>query len=118
MAVVGVYGVMSYAVVQRSREIGIRIALGATPSRVVGMLLRQGLALTAIGAAIGLVLSFALERVLAHTLSGLLFGSSSVDPLLLGGVIAPLAAVAILACYVPARRAARLHPMLAMRVEA
>jgi putative ABC transport system permease protein len=118
MALVGVYGVMSYSVVQRSQEIGIRMALGAPPGRVLGMLLRQGLALAALGTAIGLVLAFALQRVLAHTLSGLLFGASTLDASLVAAIVAPLVGVALLASYVPARRASRLRPMLAMRVEA
>jgi hypothetical protein len=118
MAVVGVYGVMSYSVVQRSQEIGIRIALGAPAGRVLGMLLKQGLALAGAGIAIGLGLSFALQRVLAHTLSGLLFGSASLDPVMIAAVVAPLAGVALLACFIPARRASRIHPTLAMRVEA
>jgi putative ABC transport system permease protein len=118
MALVGVYGVMSYSVMQRSQEIGIRIALGAPAGRVLGMLLRQGFALAAVGVAIGLGLSFALQRVLAHTLSGLLFGSASLDASMLVLVALPLAAVALVACWVPARRASRIHPTLAMRVEA
>jgi putative ABC transport system permease protein len=118
MAIIGVYGVMSYAVVQRSREIGIRMALGAPPSRVLGMLVRQGLVLTTIGVAIGLGLALALKRVLAATLSGLLFGTTSLDVSMLALAVAPLVVVALLASYVPARRAARIRPMLAMRIEA
>jgi putative ABC transport system permease protein len=118
MALVGVYGVMSYSIVQRSREIGIRIALGAPPGRVVGMLLRQGLALAGTGIAVGQALSFALQRVLAHSLSGLLFGPSSLDAAMVTAVVGALGAVALLACYVPARRASGIHPMTSMRVEA
>jgi putative ABC transport system permease protein len=118
MAVVGVYGVMSYAVVQRSQEIGIRMALGAPAGRVVRMLLEQGAALAATGIVIGLGLSFALQRVLAHTLEDLLYGSSGLDWTVLVLVVLPLASVALFACWVPARRASRIPPTLAMRAEA
>jgi hypothetical protein len=118
MAVVGVYGVMSYSVLQRSQEIGIRIALGAPSGRVMAMLLRQGLVLAAVGVGIGLALSFALQRVLSHALSGLLYGSPQLDASTLAVIVLPLSAVALLACWAPARRAARIHPTIAMRVEA
>jgi putative ABC transport system permease protein len=118
MAIVGVYGVMSYSVVQRSQEIGIRIALGAPAGRVMAMLLRQGLVLAAFGVGIGLALSFALQRVLSHALSGLLYGAPRLDASTLALIVLPLAAVALLACWAPARRASRIHPTIAMRVEA
>jgi putative ABC transport system permease protein len=118
MAIVGVYGVMSYAVVQRSQEIGIRMALGAPAGRVVRMLLEQGAALAVTGIVIGLGLSFALQRVLVHALTDLLYGPTGLDPTTLVLVVLPLAAVALLACWLPARRASRIPPTLAMRAEA
>lgn len=118
MAIVGVYGVMSYAVVQRSQEIGIRMALGARPGRVVRMLLEQGAALAAAGIVIGLGLSFALQRVLAHSLADLVYGPTGLDATTLVVVVFLLAAVALFACWVPARRASRIRPTLAMRAEA
>jgi putative ABC transport system permease protein len=117
MAAVGVYGVMSYSVMQRSHEIGIRMALGAPPGKVLGMLVRQGLTLAAVGSGLGLAMSFALQRVLARTISGLLFGSSALDPAMLAAVAIPLVGVAMVACYLPAYRASRIRPLIAMRVE-
>jgi putative ABC transport system permease protein len=113
LAAVGIYGVMSYAVTQRTREIGLRIALGARPRDVIGMVLGRGMLLISIGAAAGVALSLALTRLM----SGMLFGVGAKDPLTLVCVSLLLAGVALMACYVPARRATRVDPMVALRHE-
>jgi predicted permease len=113
LAAVGIYGVISYAVTLRTRELGIRVALGASSEQVVRMVLGQGLALTIVGVAVGLGAAFLLTRVIAS----LLFGVGALDPLTYGAVAAVLLGVAALASYVPARRAARVDPLLAMRAE-
>ncbi|HKC24291.1 MAG TPA: ABC transporter permease, partial [Thermoanaerobaculia bacterium] len=113
LAAVGVYGVMAYAVSQRTHEIGIRVALGARRSDVFGLVLRQGLVLTVCGIALGLAAAAALTR----GLSALLFDVSPRDPLTYIGLAALLCLVAIIACCVPARRAMRLDPMTALRAE-
>jgi len=113
LAAVGIYGVMSYAVTQRTREIGVRIALGARPRDVIGMVVVRGLILTSIGAAAGVALSLALTRLM----SGMLFGVGAKDPLTFASVSLLLAGVALLACYIPARRAAKVDPMVALRCE-
>ena len=111
LASAGVYGVVSYLVAQRRREMGIRLALGARGADVVGLVMRQGARLTALGLALGLAGALALTRLLA----GLLYGVPPRDPPTLAAVAALLALVATLAAYVPARRAARADPMLAVR---
>jgi putative ABC transport system permease protein len=111
LAAVGVYGVMAYSVGRRAREVGIRMALGAQSGDVLRMVLREGLKLTAIGAAIGLPASLALSRVM----KGLLYGVSAADPLTFVGVPLLLAVVAMIACWIPARRAAKTDPMTALR---
>lgn len=113
LACVGVYGVMAYSVTERTREIGIRMALGAEASSVVGMVLRRGVNLTVIGLLIGLAGSVALARLLAS----LIFGVSAIDLETFAGVSAALVGVALLASYVPARRAARVDPLISLRCE-
>jgi putative ABC transport system permease protein len=113
LAVIGLYGVISYMVARRRKEIGIRLALGARQGDVVRMVIRQGLALAAPGIALGLAGAFAGTRVL----SGLLFGIAPADPGTLTGVSALLTAVTLLACYIPARRAASVDPIVVLREE-
>jgi putative ABC transport system permease protein len=113
LAMIGVYGVMSYTVTQRAQELGIRMALGAQAGDVLIMVLKQGMVLAAGGAAIGVALALLLGRLI----STLLFGISGRDPLTLAGVSLALTIVALLACYIPARRAARVDPLVALRYE-
>ena len=111
LAAVGIFGVMSYAVAQQTREIGIRMALGADRDSVIRMVLRQ--ASTVIG--IGLVVGVAAAAATGRALSGLLFNLTPTDPMTLGIVAVIVAAVALLACYLPARRATRIDPIQALR---
>jgi len=113
LAGVGIYGVVHYAVAERTREIGVRVALGATPTEVLALVIRQGMRMPAIGIAIGLVASIGLTRVMTH----LLFGVGATDPVTFAGVGVVLAIVAALACYFPARRATRVDPVRALRQE-
>lgn len=113
LTIVGLYGVMSYAVAQRTNEIGIRLALGAQTRDVLSLIIGQGLRLVLLGLAIGLLGAFALMRVMA----GLLFGVTTKDPMTFLVVSVVLALIALLACYVPARRATRVDPLEALRYE-
>ncbi|MFZ1219630.1 MAG: ABC transporter permease [Chthoniobacterales bacterium] len=113
LAAVGIYGVMSYSVAQQTREIGIRMALGAQRSDVLRMTVKQGLKLVAFGLVLGLVAAFILTRVMAT----LLFGISATDPLTFFSISLVLLAVAILASYIPALRATRVDPMIALRAQ-
>jgi putative ABC transport system permease protein len=116
LAVVGIYGVMSYAVSQRTREIGIRMALGADSGDVFKLVIRHGMTLTLIAVGLGLALSFALMRLLSGWL-GWLYQVEPTDPLTFIGVPLLLSAVALVACYIPARRATKLTPMETLRHE-
>jgi putative ABC transport system permease protein len=113
LATVGIFGLISYSVSQRTHEIGVRVALGAQRRDVIGLVLRQGLALTAIGAAAGLSAAMALTRVL----SSLLYGVKPTDPVTLILSTLILACVAFLSCSIPARRATKLDPLVALRHE-
>ena len=113
LGIIGIYGVMSYAVSQRNREIGIRLALGAQGGDVMQMVLRQGAMLALLGVVIGMVAAFALSRLMTN----LLFGVTAHDPLTFVAVAALLILVALLACYIPARRATLVDPVVALRCE-
>jgi predicted permease len=113
LAVVGVYGVKAYAVARRTREIGIRMALGAIPVDVFALIMKQGILQTTFAVLVGIALSL----LVGKALSSALFGVSPADPLVLGASIAILAASALLACYLPARRATRINPTEALRAE-
>jgi putative ABC transport system permease protein len=110
---IGVYGVMSYLVAQETHDIGIRMALGAQRSRVMGMLFRRGMATAGVGLVLGLVAAVVLARLLAS----LLFGVAAGDPATFVAIPLTLAAAAALAIYIPARRAVRIDPMDALRCE-
>jgi predicted lysophospholipase L1 biosynthesis ABC-type transport system permease subunit len=113
LGIIGIYGVISYTVSERRREIGIRLALGAQSGHVVSMVLRQGATLALLGVGIGLAAAFGLARLMMS----LLFGVTPHDPLTFGAVAALLILVALLACYIPARRAMKIDPMVALRYE-
>lgn len=113
LSVVGVYGVLSYSVNQQTREIGIRMAMGAQTDSVLKLIVKQGMRLAIAGLLLGLVIALLTMR----SLSSLLYGVSAYDPLIFGGVFLILASAAVLACYFPARRAARVDPLVALRYE-
>jgi putative ABC transport system permease protein len=113
LAAIGIYGVMAYSVSHRTREIGIRVALGARPRDVLSLVIRQGIILTLTGALAGLIVALGLTRVM----SSLLFGVGAMDPLTFVGVAALLITVALLACLIPARRATKVDPIVALRYE-
>ena len=113
LALVGVYGVVSYAASRRTHEIGIRMALGADRPRILRMMLSRGLALVAVGIGAGVLVAFALARLLTN----MLFGVRPSDPVTFGGVSLLLMAISLLACYLPARRATRVDPLVALRYE-
>ena len=113
LAALGIYGVTAYIVAQRTHEMGVRIALGATHGRVVGMVLRRGVMLAVVGALLGLVGALVLTRLL----DALLFATSPTEPVVFLGVPVLLLVVSLVACYVPARRASRVDPVVALRSE-
>src|SRR2546422_6867143 len=113
LAAIGIYGVMSYSVTQRTREIGIRMALGAQPRNVLTLILKQGMLLALVGISIGLIISFALMRVLANQL----YGVSTTDLETFAAISILLMSVALISCYIPALRATKVDPLIAVRYE-
>jgi putative ABC transport system permease protein len=113
LAAIGIYGLMAYAVTQRTREIGVRMALGSRPADIFRLLIGNGLRLTGIGAITGIVAALALSRFLAS----MLFEVRANDPLTLAAMALLLIGIAVLACFVPARRATRVDPLVALRSE-
>ena len=113
LAALGIYGTISYLVSERTHEIGIRLALGATRGTILQMILRQGLALAVAGAALGLVGAL----IVSHLMAGLLYGVSPTDPLTFIGVTLVLTVAALAASYIPAMRAMRVDPLVALRYE-
>jgi ABC-type antimicrobial peptide transport system permease subunit len=114
MAVIGLYGVVAYAVSRRTREIGIRLAIGATPAQVRRMVLNQGAVFAAVGLAVGLALAIPLAR---NVVPNFVVGTNPLDAIVVLGVPALLAAATMAACWIPARRAAKVDPTRALRLE-
>jgi predicted permease len=113
LASIGIYGVLAYSVAQRTSEIGLRMALGAQPHQVLRLVLRQGMLLALVGAAVGILVALPVARLA----SGLLYGVSATDPITYAAITLLLMGVALLACYLPARRATRIDPLVALRVD-
>jgi ABC-type antimicrobial peptide transport system permease subunit len=113
LAAIGIYGLMSYSVLQRTQEIGIGMALGASRRNVLGLVLTQGMQLTGIGVVLGWALAYGTTRVLGS----LLFGVKLTDPMTVGGVGGILAMVALLSAYIPAQRATVIDPVISLRYE-
>jgi ABC-type antimicrobial peptide transport system permease subunit len=113
LAAVGLYGILAYAVQQRTSEIGVRMAFGAETGRILGLVIRQGMALAVAGIGVGLVGAWGLTRFM----EGLLVGVPATDPVTFAGISAVFVAVAALACYLPARRATRVQPVQALGSE-
>jgi putative ABC transport system permease protein len=113
LAAIGIYGVVAFSVARRTREIGIRMALGATPARVLRFVMGQGLVLSLVGVVLGVAMALASTRILA----GLLYGIGPRDPITFAATALGLVAVALLACWIPARRALRVNPLAALRYE-
>lgn len=113
LSAVGLYGVIAYAVTQRTREIGIRLALGAAPRSVMSLVVRSGITLTGVGVTLGVAAAVGGTRVL----SGMLYGVSPGDPTTFAAIVVLVVAIALAACYLPARRAAHIDPTEALRAE-
>jgi ABC-type antimicrobial peptide transport system permease subunit len=113
LAALGLYGVLAYSVTQRTREIGIRIALGSPRARIFGLIVRQGMFLVGVGILIGLTLTFACGPLIRH----FIYGVAPHDPVTIAGATILLAGIAILSCWMPARRAIRVDPIVALRHE-